>query len=88
MSTQVPSTVLSQFWKNKKAKFTLYLKTGKESIGVGRILQFYSGAGKKQNQPLLPFPRTTKMNILGHHYFDQKRRKTSQIKFKLKWPPG
>jgi hypothetical protein len=51
----VPSTVLSQFWKKKKAKFTLYLKTGKESIGVGRISQFYAGAGKKQKPALIPF---------------------------------
>jgi hypothetical protein len=66
-STQVPSTVLSQFWKEKKQNLPR---------------KFHAGAGIKQNQLLLPFPRTTKMNVLGHHYFAQKRRETSQIKFK------
>jgi hypothetical protein len=48
----------------------------------GRILKFHTGAGIKQNQRSLSFPRTTKMNVLGHHYFAQKRPETSQIKFK------
>jgi hypothetical protein len=49
---------------------------------VGGISKFHAGAGIKQNQRLLPFPRTTKMNVLGHHYFAKKHHKTSQIKFK------
>jgi hypothetical protein len=50
-------------------------------------LKFHAGAGTKQNQRLLPFPRTTKMNVLGHHYFAQKHPETSQIKFKGKMAP-
>ncbi len=45
------------------------------------------GAGIKQNQHSLPFPRTTKMNVLGHHHFAQKHPETSQIKFKQKMAP-
>jgi hypothetical protein len=58
-------------------------QNSKRFIGIGRISKFHAGAGIKQNQLLLPLPRTTKMNVLGHHYFAQKRCKTSQIKFKL-----
>jgi hypothetical protein len=50
-------------------------------------LHFHAGAGIKQNQLSLPFPTATKTNVLGHHYFAQKRRETSQIKFKGKIAP-
>ncbi len=53
----------------------------------GRISKFHAGAGIKQNQHLLPFPRTTKINVLGRHYFAQKHLETSQFKFKGKMAP-
>jgi hypothetical protein len=65
----VPSRVLSQFWKKKKAKFTSYLKTGNESIGVGRISQFYVGAGIKQKPALAPFSKNHKNERLGTSLF-------------------
>jgi hypothetical protein len=68
-STQVPSTVFSQFWKKKKAKFTSYLKTGKESTGVGRILRFYAGAGIKQKPALTPFSKNHENERLGTSLF-------------------
>jgi hypothetical protein len=76
--------VLSQL---RKGKFTSYPKTRKESIGVGRISKFHAGAGIKQNRLSLPFPKATKTNVLGHHYFAPKHRETSQIKFKRKMAP-
>jgi hypothetical protein len=63
MSTQVPSTVLSQFWKGKKQNIPHTSKL-KIIFWGGRISKFHVGAGIKQNQRLLPFPRTTKMNVL------------------------
>ncbi len=86
-STQVPSTLLSQFWKGKKQNRPhIVSQNWKIIFWGGRISKFHAGAGIKQNQRSLPFPRTTKMNILGHHYFAQKYPET-QIKFKPKWPP-
>jgi hypothetical protein len=68
--------------EREKAERTSYLKT-ENNLWGGRISKFHAGADMKQNQCLLPFPRTTKMNVLGHHYFAQKHPETSQIKFKL-----
>jgi hypothetical protein len=65
----VPSTVLSQFWKKKNAKFTLYLKNRKESIWVSRILQFNAGAGIKQKSALAPFSKNLENERLGTSLF-------------------
>jgi hypothetical protein len=72
------------FPNSGKGKRKIYLvpQNWKIIFWVGRISKFHAGAGIKPNQLSLPFPRTMKMNVLGHHYFAQKRRKTSQIKFK------
>jgi hypothetical protein len=83
---RVPKCQVQYFPNSEKGKANTYLipQNLKRFIGIGIISQFHTGAGIKQNQLLLPFPSTTKMNVLGHHYFAQKRRKTSQIKFKGK----
>ena len=73
--------------KRENANSYLVPQNLKRFVGVGRILQFHAGAGIKQNQLSLPFSRNTKMNVLGHHYFAQKRHETSQIKFKGKMAP-
>jgi hypothetical protein len=72
----VPSTVLSQFWKGKKQNVPHTSKL-ENNFWRGRISKFHAGAGIKQNQCLLPFPRTTKMNVLGYHYFAQKHPETA-----------
>jgi hypothetical protein len=86
---RVPKCQVWYFPNSGKEKSKIYHvpQNWKIIFWVGRILKFHAGAGVKQIQLLLPFPRTTKMNVLGHHYFAQKRCKTSQIKFKLKMAP-
>jgi hypothetical protein len=84
-STQVPSTVLSQFLKKKKAKFLLYLQTGKESIGVSRISQFYAGAGIKQKPSHVPFSKNYKNERHGTSLFcpEVPRDKQNQVQNKI-----
>ncbi len=81
---RVPKCQVRYFPNSGKGKSKMYLlpQNWKIIVWVGRISKFHTGAGIKQNQLSLPFPRTTKMNILGHHYFAQKHPETSQIKFK------